>query len=140
MINKSCESDESVSGEDSVDPWEAMTTIRGFAVGVRPLLAVKLRGQSKRRNDCVSKVWELGDGLSRVPAAEGLTVQGKASRRTKCKAHVPGSAGCRRSPFFCHCAEYWDPKVTLPGIPGCRQESASGIRCAEYFLSMSHKR
>lgn len=95
-----------------------MTTIRGFVVRIRRPLTVKLRGQSKMRNKCVSRVWELGDGLSRVPAADGLAVQGKASRRTKCKAHVPGPAVCRRrgGHRFFNCAEYWDPEVTLPRI------------------------
>lgn len=122
-----------------LDPREVMTTIRGSVVRIRRLLAVKLRGQSKLRNKCVSKVWELGDGLSRVPAADGLAVQGKASRRTKCKAHVPGPAGCRRPPFLQLCGVLGSRSHPPPNLRR-RQESASGIRCAEYFLPMSHKK
>lgn len=141
MINNSCESDESVQQKTSLTPWGAMTTICGFAVGIRRLLAVKLRGQSKMRNKCVSKVWELGDGLSRVPAADGLTVRGKASRRTKCKAHVPGFRRMQEvTVFFLQLCGVLGSRSDPPWYTWCRQESASGIRCAEYFLPMSHKR
>lgn len=53
---------------------------------------------------------------------------------------VPQDAGGHRFFFVCNCAEFWDPEATLPRVLGCRQESASGISCAEYLLSMPHER